>query len=246
MHLRKSVAYGKLSNVRKLITVLPFTKDQKLEVIHRFISIVQGIIRARKDNAYSEEFPKHNFIEMITDLIHDLDTLSDTEFHYKFSIIIAAVKDVRHMYIIPGYHAYFKLHLPVGFHLEQTEHATSLFVSQFCDIEKVLEKSPEYKKFSIGDQVILINEQTADQYIKKNQYISSTSSIPYAKSIISELFVRNCAKLPLPNENQVEFVMRKRDGSFYQATLHWIAECNVGSFERLQKRLFDEKRNSLQ
>ncbi|KAJ3321908.1 hypothetical protein HDV06_003774 [Boothiomyces sp. JEL0866] len=240
-----SFAYGKLADVRKLITVVPFSKEQKLEVIERFIGIVGGNIRAKKENAYSEEFPKHEFLCMIDDLKYLLDALSDTEFHYKFSLIIAAIKDVRHMYIIPGYHAYFKLYLPVGFHLEQTNDVTSLYVSKFSEIDKVLAKSPQYKEFSIGDQVILINGQTADQYIKKNQYISSTSSIPYAHSIVAELFIRNCAKLPVPNENEVQFVMKRKNGTFYQAALQWVAECNVESFERLQKRIFDEKRKSL-
>ncbi|KAJ3321912.1 hypothetical protein HDV06_003778 [Boothiomyces sp. JEL0866] len=216
-------------------------KKQKKAVAHRMKVQIKNSLNRK---TFDAEYPNINALERVENIESHIPNLNDKEFHYLMSSLVQSVKGLSNIYIIPGLHACYRLHLAVSFHILQSKSGKQkLCVSRFSSNIAVLKLSPEILKINLEDQVLEINGVPWMEYLDENKWVPAPGPA-FQKSIIENMSIRDCAKVPLPETDEISLLLKRRDGKRYTVNLPWICESNQKRISMCNLKIINQRLES--
>ncbi|KAJ3270962.1 hypothetical protein HDV01_007292 [Terramyces sp. JEL0728] len=229
--------YSSLEGTREKITIVRFTLEQKMAVAHRMKMQIKNSLNRKP---FDSEYPDINALERADNIVSHIPNMSEQEFHYLFASLIQSVKGLSNIYIIPGLHACYKLHLAVSFQLLQSKSGNlKLTISKFASDARVLKMSPQILEINLEDTVLEINGMPWLQYLDQSKWIPAPGGA-FRKSVIENMSTRDCAKVPLPENDQVALTLKRRGGTVYSVDLPWICEANSKRISMCNQKIINQ------
>jgi hypothetical protein len=217
--------FGLLENRRTEFDFIPYTAQQKAQVVQTVLNLMQVYVnRESKILNYGAERPDIDPIPKVQSLARRAASLSDRDFHYGMLDIFTPLRDFHTLYLMPGPHSCISNFKAIDFTITEDKGREQIVVKEFSQFDDVKRLSPEHTKISIGDELLTIDNQPIQDYIRSRLFLSGgANEFGGKKAVLNRMSVRPGAVDKVPTENANVYRFRKYPtGEEYTVTLPWV------------------------
>jgi hypothetical protein len=254
--LGQTFTYKTLAEGSQEWSFIPYTPEQRTSIAQSMLNMFSIYVnRQAKIEYYGKERPDIDLIPKAQRLLQEAANMTDKAFHYEMSNIVASQRDGHLSYRLPVPHschsAFQALKFTVAtdngslFGRERDMIVVSVVGSE--RFPEIMALSPEASKVQIGDEVIKVNGQDIQAFIRSKFFEwGGSNDSGGIRGVLGRMSTLDGRSDPILPETEVTYEMRSyTTGQLFTVTLPWIQQKNVACAKKAETLLQQIETNSV-
>jgi hypothetical protein len=254
--LSQTFTFKPLSEGREEWNFIPYTPEQRTTIAQSMFNLFSIYVnREAKIAYYGQQKPDIDLIPKAQRLMQAAANMTDKEFHYEMSRIVASQRDGHLSYRLPVPHSCNAAYQALEFTLANDNDSLLgkgrekivVGVVGSATYPELLALSPEASKVQVGDEVIKVNGQDIQAFIRSKLFEwGGSNDFGGSRGVLGRMSVFEGRNTPIVPENEVTYEMKSfTTGQVFTVTLPWVQQTNIACARKAKTLMEEIKTNSV-